>query len=440
LFKEKNGMKKLLLFIITGLCLVRTSHAQQLYFPPTTGNTWEQTAPDSLGWCTQHLDSLYNFLDVNNTKAFILLKDGKIVFEKYFDTFTKDSNWYWASAGKTITAFLIGKAQEEQFLSISDSSSRYLGKGWTSCTPQQEGNISVRNQLTMTSGLDDGVPNSNCTDSNCLTYKSNPGTRWAYHNAPYTLLEKVIANATGVSPNVYTTTRLKQATGMNGIWYKSDYDNVYASTPRSMARFGLLAQNNFVWNTDTLLHDTAYVRALTTPSQTINNSYGYLWWLNGQSSFMMPQSQIVFPGWLFPDAPQDVVAALGKNGQIINISKSKGLVWVRMGDAPSQNGSITPLFSNDIWKYLNQIICSPATAIHSPENPSSIQVYPNPATDIIHIQTNEPLLNCRLFDLTGRVVLESTNTLLHTQTLSRGWYHLEITTNSKRVVQKIILQ
>jgi hypothetical protein len=111
-----------------------------------------------------------------------------------------------------------------------------------------------------------------------------------------------------------------------------------------------------------------------------------------------------------------------------------------MGDAPSQNGSITPLFSNDIWKYLNQIICSPATAIHSPENPSSIQVYPNPATDIIHIQTNEPLLNCRLFDLTGRVVLESTNTLLHTQTLSRGWYHLEITTNSKRVVQKIILQ
>jgi len=45
----------------------------------------------------------------------IEVKDGKIVLEKYFGTFTKDSLWYWASAGKTLTAFLVGKAQDEKF-------------------------------------------------------------------------------------------------------------------------------------------------------------------------------------------------------------------------------------------------------------------------------------------------------------------------------------
>jgi CubicO group peptidase (beta-lactamase class C family) len=40
--------------------------------------------------------------------------------EKYFGTFTRDSIWYRASAGKTITAFLFGKAQENGKLSILD--------------------------------------------------------------------------------------------------------------------------------------------------------------------------------------------------------------------------------------------------------------------------------------------------------------------------------
>ena len=64
-----------------------------------------------------------------------MLKDGKIAIEKYFGTFTKDSLWYWASAGKTLTAFLVGQAQENGLLSISDSTSKYLGSGWTGLTP-----------------------------------------------------------------------------------------------------------------------------------------------------------------------------------------------------------------------------------------------------------------------------------------------------------------
>ena len=55
-----------------------------------------------------------------------LLKDGKIVLEKYYDNFTMDSLWYWASAGKTVTSFMTGIAQQEGHLNISDTTSQYL--------------------------------------------------------------------------------------------------------------------------------------------------------------------------------------------------------------------------------------------------------------------------------------------------------------------------
>ncbi|MFN5596947.1 MAG: serine hydrolase, partial [Bacteroidota bacterium] len=96
----------------TAFIAPQKASAQTTYFPPNTG-TWETTSPQSLGWCDANIDSLYNYLNQKNTKAFIILKDGKIVLEKYFGNFTQDSIWYWASAGKTLTAFTVGLAQQD---------------------------------------------------------------------------------------------------------------------------------------------------------------------------------------------------------------------------------------------------------------------------------------------------------------------------------------
>jgi CubicO group peptidase (beta-lactamase class C family) len=82
---------------------------------------------------------------------------------------------------------MVGIAQQEGLLSIRDKSSKWLGAGWTSCPVDKENLITVRHQLTMTSGLNDGVTDPFCTDAGCLQCLADPGTRWAYHNAPYTL-------------------------------------------------------------------------------------------------------------------------------------------------------------------------------------------------------------------------------------------------------------
>jgi hypothetical protein len=76
-------MKKLCL--LTLLCLnLFASQAQNLYFPPLIGNSWDTTSASSLGWCVQKADSLFTFLGETNTKSFMVLKDGKIVFEIVF--------------------------------------------------------------------------------------------------------------------------------------------------------------------------------------------------------------------------------------------------------------------------------------------------------------------------------------------------------------------
>ena len=432
-------MKKLLLipFLII-LFQHQTVKAQSTYFPPLSSSaTWDTISPASLGWCANEIDTLYNFLQQEDTKGFIVLKDGKIVLEKYFGTFTKDSLWYWASAGKTITSFLVGKAQEENLLSISDTTSAYLGLGWTSETAAQEEKITIENQLSMTSGLDDGVADVFCTLSSCLTYLTNAGNRWAYHNAPYTLLEQVLVAATGSPINTYTQIKLKSQIGMNGAWQTVGSNNVYFSNVRSMARFGLLAQNKFSWNTTALLSDLAYINQMTNTSQSMNLSYGYLWWLNGKTSFMLPSTQTVFSGSYAPNAPSDMFAGIGKNGQIVSVSPSKGLVVVRMGEAAGNLPVPTQLVDR-IWEKLNAVMCSTTSVENQFKAQKTFSIYPNPVTNSLTIDlVSDSNFEIQISDVLGKVILSDQNrTTVDVSKLTSGIYYISVIQEGNYFTQK----
>ncbi len=383
------------------------SNSQTLYFPPTTSTNWDTTSMESLGWCRDKTLPLYTFLENRNSKAFIVLKDGKIVVEKYFGKFTKDSLWYWASAGKTLTSFAIGMAQEDGYLKITDTSSKYLGKGWTKESLTKENLITIRHQLTMTTGLDDGITDNHCTWDSCFKYKADAGTRWAYHNGPYTMLDKVIEASTGKNLNTYLALRLKTFTGMTGLFVKIDYDNVYFSNARSFARFGLLMLNKGDWDIVKVMKDKTYFNQMITSSQTLNNSYGYLWWLNGKTNFMVPGLQLVLPGALNPNSPTDMYSAMGKNGQFLNVIPSQNMVVIRMGNAP--NGNEVPFLMNDtIFIKLNAVMCK-NSGISNPKNITiNFRIYPNPANDFLIIEnpTNEIIKKIVLTDIQGKVIMD----------------------------------
>jgi CubicO group peptidase (beta-lactamase class C family) len=225
------------------------------YYPPLTGDVWDTKTAASVNWDETKLQEAFDYASTKNTFGLIVLQHGKIVKEQYWNSWDKNTKYYLASAGKSVVGFVAGIAQQEGSININNKTSQYLGNGWTSLPLTKENLITLRHQLTMTTGLDDNVPDDNCTTPSCLIYKADAGTRWAYHNAPYRLMQEVMANASGKTWNAYCKEKLFDKIGMPGsLWI----NNVMWCTTREAARFGSLILNKGKWSGTSLLNDTAY--------------------------------------------------------------------------------------------------------------------------------------------------------------------------------------
>ncbi|MCO6497346.1 MAG: serine hydrolase [Chitinophagaceae bacterium] len=324
-----------------------------MYFPSNTDGNWETTSATQLGWNTEAIEDLKTFLVRKNTKSFMILVNGRIVMEEYFNGHSASSDWEWNSAGKTLTSVTTGIAQQEGLLNINDKVSDYLGTGWANMPLEKENMITVRNLLSMTSGISD---DSQLVIHRNLTYVADAGTRWAYSNV-FQLLMDIDAKAANSNFETYFNDKLKNKIGMEGFWRFGIIFKIYHSNTRSMARFGLLALNRGKWKNEQIISENYFNESITS-SQNINPSYGYLWWLNGKAKYMVPRSQYVFQGPLIPNAPSDMYAALGASDQKLYIIPSKKMVIVRMGEAsdPDNPTFATSGFDNALWAKINAVI------------------------------------------------------------------------------------
>ncbi|WP_418263476.1 serine hydrolase domain-containing protein [Flavobacterium faecale] len=342
-----NRLTIMLILLLASCSKDNPTPIESTYFPPIIGTSWETKSITELGWNSNAVQPLLDFLALKNTKSFIILVDGRIVMENYFDGHDASKGWYWASAGKTLTAAVTGIAEQEGYINTNNKVSDYLGNGWTSLPLSKENLITNKHLLNMTSGLDDS---DDCVTPDCLIYKADAGTRWGYHNV-YVKLQDVVAKATNQTWSDYFNTKLRNKIGMEGSWVQLGNNSVYFSTTRSMARFGLLISNKGKWENNPIINEN-YCTLATNSSQSINLSYGYLWWLNGKSSYHLPQSQLQFPGSLIPSAPNDMYMALGKNDQKIYIVPSKKMVVIRMGNSADESNFALSNFDDELWKKL----------------------------------------------------------------------------------------
>ncbi len=352
----KNSIYCLVLLLLLICCSSEnqntTPNLEATYFPPISSSEWETKSISSLNWNQTAVQPLLDFLELKNTKSFIILVNGRITMENYFNGHTATETWEWNSAGKTLCATTIGIAQQENFLKINNKVSDYLATGWTNMSLEKENLITVKNLLTMTSGIDDTkqlVVKSN------LTYVADAGTRWAYGNVFQKLID-VVSESTDTSFETYFNEKLKNKIGMDGFWNFGTIFSIYHSNTRSMARFGLLALNNGKWNKEQIINET-YFKESTATSQNINPSYGYLWWLNGKSNYMIPNDQTVFNGPLVKKAPSDMYAAMGAKDQRIYVVPSKKMVVIRMGDVANPENTTFGLsgFDEELWTKISAL-------------------------------------------------------------------------------------
>jgi CubicO group peptidase (beta-lactamase class C family) len=325
------------------------------YFPaPAAKAVWEKILPADAGYDAAKLNEALDFARTQRSSGVVILYRGKILAEGYWNpdelpadgqkaNAKKQAGYSMrvigrdaagqaiedvASAQKSVSAILAGLAQERGLLKISDPVKKHLGEGWSKATAEQEAAITIRHLLTMTSGLDEG-----------LQFEAPAGTRWFYNSTAYARVLMCTAAAAKLDRNDLTKQWLTGPIGMaDSRWAErpisagvNAINNVgLATTARDLARFGVLIMNNGDWNGQTIIKDKQFLHDALHPSQDLNPSYGYLWWLNGQPKVMRGRQLVDGP--LIPTAPPDLVAALGAFQRKLYVVPSQQLIVTRLGD------------------------------------------------------------------------------------------------------------
>ncbi|MDO8391646.1 MAG: serine hydrolase [Actinomycetota bacterium] len=289
------------------------------YVPPPTGE-WDTTTAGAAGFSEAGLAEVVQLVADSNSTTFTILHQGLLVAEQYWAGATADTTRDVASVQKSFTSTLIGLARDRGLLSLDDPVSNYLEPGWTNARPAEEGAITVRHLLTMTSGLDERT----------LQASRTPGAAWEYNTVAYQKLRHVLEVAADTDINSLTGEWLFDAIGI-------DNPSAWAPRPigapdavgsalwglnlraREMARFGLFAMRNGNWG-GTQITDPGWFAEAWTPIPQARD-YGYLWWLLGKGHLGRG------------GGVDDLVAALGAQDQKIYVIPSLDLVVTRQGTA-----------------------------------------------------------------------------------------------------------
>jgi CubicO group peptidase (beta-lactamase class C family) len=365
-----RGLAALAAISLVGMLATVCAEESGLHFPSQDAEaTWEAVLPADANFHRTKLDEVLDFARRQRSSGLVILYRGRILAEGHWnpDDLPADATQKAkgkarlrsyeqrvigrdgagraiedvASAQKSVSAILAGLAQERGLFRITDSVQKHLGRGWSKASPEQEAIITIRHLLTMTSGLDDD-----------LEFEAPPGTRWYYNSTVYSRVLMCTASAAKLDRNELTKQWLTGPLGMQdsrwenrplpaGVEARNGVG--FATTARDLARFGLLIQANGDWNGRTIIKDKQFLHDALHPSQELNPSYGYLWWLNGQPKVMRGRELIQGP--LIPTAPPDLVAALGALQRKVYVVPSENVVVTRIGDN-------CPPLDTELWRLI----------------------------------------------------------------------------------------
>jgi CubicO group peptidase (beta-lactamase class C family) len=298
-------------------------------------------------------DTLQEKINELEPVALLLIKDGSLVFEKYWEGYGPSSYSNSFSVAKSIVSLLIGIAiQDGQINSLDDPIGRYL--------PAYSGQpATVRHLLMMSSGLDwnesYSSPASITTKAyygddlrelmNSLSIVDTPGEVWNYQSGNTQLLAMILEKATGLSLSEYASQRLWKPLGASrsALWSLDEPDGIekayccFNSNARDFARIGQLVLDSGQWQGRQVIPKPYLRRALMPQLQLIDHEgrqvdyYGYHWWL------------IPYNGELIP-------YARGILGQYIFVFPRERAVLVRLGH--ERDGDYMNGHPEDVYLYL----------------------------------------------------------------------------------------
>jgi CubicO group peptidase (beta-lactamase class C family) len=283
---------------------------------------------------TQDFDE---FLEENDTVAFLVIKDDILLYERYFNGYNHNSIVTSFSVTKSFISALVGIAISEGYIdSVEDPITQYVPELLEK--DPRYANITLRHLLTMSSGLryeEKVTPRSDSaityygTDLRSLAISSpivgEPGRAFHYNNYHPLLLGLVLERSTGRHVAKYLEEKIWMPLGMEapGSWSldskRSGFEKMESGINGraiDFAKFGRLYLNRGNWNGIQLI-PTEWVDESTRIDTTNDpaENYQYFWWLNCK----VTEEHHYF--------------AAGTHGQYIFIVPEQYLILVRFGKA-----------------------------------------------------------------------------------------------------------
>ncbi len=255
---------------------------------------------------------LQSFLEESGTTGLLVIKDGVIRYEEYFQGHSEDKQHISWSMGKSFVSALFGIAIDEGYI-------KSIEQAVTDYVPELKGSgydgVRIKDVLQMSSGVkfneDYGDFNSDINRfsravafgtsldefSASLVREKEPGTYNHYVSIDTQVLGMVLTRALDVSLTEYLQQKIWKPLGMEYpvYWLKDDDGMELAlgginATLKDYAKFGWLYLNKGKWNNlqvvpkqwvlDSVTPDAPHLQqGAGNPNSSSSFGYGYQWWI-----------------------------------------------------------------------------------------------------------------------------------------------------------------
>lgn len=295
------------------------------------GAVWGKIqTPEDVGFSSSKLDLIHARYDLDNSDAFLVIYQGKILFEKG----RINERFQTHSVRKSLLSALYGNYVADGTIDLN-STMADLGIDDNDPLTTIEESATVKDLLKARSGIYHPAlfETTGMSESRPERGSHDPGTFWYYNNWDFNALGTIFTQQTtkSISQTFYNEIaqplqmeyfRVSDGTSVSGTISRH---NAYPfrMTASDLARFGVLMLNNGKWK-NTQIIPSSWVTEMTTfysdASYGRMSGYGYMWWLqkNGTQYPLLTNATL----------PEGSYMASGVGGQILLVIPEYKLVIV----------------------------------------------------------------------------------------------------------------
>lgn len=293
-------------------------------------------------------DSLYNKkslpktlvqdLENSNTSSFLIIKNGKLLHEQYWDGYSAASKTNSFSMAKAVTVMLLGKALEEK--KITGLHQRYSDFFENYRNVEFGKDLTIGDLAKMEAGLKWTEDYKNPFLQNAKAYygksleeavllrgfKKQPGTEFEYQSGATQLLGFALRKSLNQTISQYASEQLWKPLGMeqSADWSTDEFgmEKTFCcihSTSRDFAKLGQLFLNGGKVGSQQII-SSQFLNEMKSPTKLSKNAYGmglwinndaptkhyYFWGLYGQYIIVIPeQKMVIVRTGAYKDQPKD---------------------------------------------------------------------------------------------------------------------------------------